>query len=55
MATVTFDKKIVIKDEKAIDTLIEGLSQNNDNKFNNIDVENELKRGSVLLKKLSSH
>ncbi len=55
MATVSFHKKIVIKDEKAIDILIKCLSKNNDNRFNNMDVEKELERGSILLKKLSSY
>jgi hypothetical protein len=52
MATTTFDKKIVVRDNKAADILIKGLSQKKKTASNeDMDVINELKRSRQLLKK----
>ena len=53
MATVSFDKKISIKDEKAMNVLIKGLSEKKNTKTTakrNVIVE--LNAGKELLKRL---
>ena len=53
MATVSFDKKISIKDEKAMNVLIKGLSEKKNTKTmakRNVIVE--LNAGKELLKRL---
>jgi hypothetical protein len=52
MATSTFDKKIIVKEDKAADILIKGLSQKNKSTSkDDIDIISELKRSRQLLKK----
>lgn len=52
MATSTFDKKIIVKDNKTADVLIKGLSRKSKSTSkNDIDIINELKRSRQLLKK----
>ena len=52
MATSTFDKKIIVKKNKAADVLIKGLSQKSKSTSrNDIDIISELKRSRKLLKK----
>ena len=53
MATVSFDKKIIIKDEKEMNVLIKGLSEKKNTKTTakrNVIVE--LNAGKELLKRL---
>lgn len=53
MATVSFDKKINIKDEKAMNVLIKGLSEKKDLKIKSKrNVIVELNTGKELLKRL---
>lgn len=53
MATVSFDKKISIKDEKAMNVLIKGLSEKKDLKMKDKrNVIVELNTGKELLKRL---
>ncbi|MDU2198757.1 MAG: hypothetical protein E7E21_10150 [Peptostreptococcaceae bacterium] len=53
MATVSFDKKISIKDDKAINVLIKGLSKKEDTKVKSKkNVIAELNTGKELLKHL---
>ena len=53
MATVSFDKKISIKDEKAINVLIKGLSEKkNIRSKSKRNVIAELSSGKELLKQL---
>lgn len=53
MATVSFDKKISIKDEKVMNILIKGLSEKKDSKVQNKkNVIVELNTGKELLKRL---
>ena len=50
---MSFDKKIIIKDEKAMNVLIKGLSEKNDSKTTEKrDVILELNEGKELLKRL---
>ena len=54
MATASFDKKIIIENDKAAEVLIKGLSKpaENINPPKRIDIENEAERGRLLLKRL---
>ena len=50
---MSFDKKIIIKDEKAMNVLIKGLSEKKDSKTTEKrDVILELNEGKELLKRL---
>ncbi|PKM47711.1 MAG: hypothetical protein CVV03_02260 [Firmicutes bacterium HGW-Firmicutes-8] len=57
MATASFDREIIVKDKKAVDVLMNGLSQDSNKQLPNykIDVEEEFKRGKSALRKFSSH
>lgn len=54
MATVSFDKKISVKDEKAMNVLIKGLSEKKEDSKtqNKRNVIVELNTGKELLKRL---
>jgi hypothetical protein len=56
MATASFDKDIVIEDEKTINILLNGLSKESSNKIlhSKVDIEKEIKRGKSALRKFSS-
>lgn len=56
MATASFDKDIVIEDEKAINVLLNGLSKESHNKapHSKIDIDKEIKRGKSALRMFSS-
>ena len=55
MSTSTFDKKIVVEDEKAIDKLIEGLKSKPKGKLKKVhNTRRELKRSKNILKKACS-
>jgi hypothetical protein len=53
MATATFDKKIEVKNNESMDTLLKGLSENS-TIVKKIDVISELDRSSSILRRLSS-
>ena len=55
MATISFDRDIVIKSEKAVDKIINGLMKSKSDKINIAkgNIDDDLKRGEKLLKKLS--
>jgi hypothetical protein len=57
MATASFDREIVVKDEKAVDVLMNGLSKDSNTQLPHykIDVEEEFKRGKSALREFSSH
>lgn len=56
MATASFDKDIVIEDEKAINVLLNGLSKVSNNKatHSKVDIDKEINRGKSALRKFSS-
>jgi hypothetical protein len=56
MATVSFDKDIIIKNEKSLNILVEGLNKNEKiSKDNDKKIILEMNRGEKLLKQISSH
>ena len=57
MATVSFDRDIIITDEKAVDTIITGLMKNElkNKQKPQRNIRKEIQRGEQLLKEMSSH
>lgn len=55
MATTSFDRQIVIKDEKAFNVLMNGLEKSNESMTHSkVDVEQEFRRGRSVLRNFSS-
>ena len=57
MATISFEKDIIIKNEKSLDILIEGLDKNEKigKKVTDKNILQKISRGEKLLKQISSH
>lgn len=57
MATISFDREIILKDEQAVNIIVDALSKQTtkDSLRPAVDVNAEVKRGKVALTKFCSH